>query len=62
MNQFKFLHVIQAAYDKAQKAKKAAEARHKELDSKRKKFKEGKFYYIAFSLEILRDAIKIFLQ
>ncbi|XP_062579398.1 dnaJ homolog subfamily C member 17-like isoform X2 [Saccostrea cucullata] len=29
-----------AAYDKAQKAKKAAEARHKELDSKRKKFKE----------------------
>nr|XP_022329844.1 dnaJ homolog subfamily C member 17-like [Crassostrea virginica]XP_022329846.1 dnaJ homolog subfamily C member 17-like [Crassostrea virginica]XP_022329847.1 dnaJ homolog subfamily C member 17-like [Crassostrea virginica] len=29
-----------AAYDKAQKAKKAAEARHRELDSKRKKFKE----------------------
>ncbi|XP_048738099.2 dnaJ homolog subfamily C member 17-like [Ostrea edulis] len=29
-----------AAYDKAQKAKKAAEARHKELDSKRKKLKE----------------------
>lgn len=32
---------MQAAYDKAQKAKKAAEARHKELDSKRKKLKEG---------------------
>lgn len=29
-----------AAYDKAQKAKRAAEARHRELDSKRKKFKE----------------------
>ncbi|ESO83488.1 hypothetical protein LOTGIDRAFT_74301, partial [Lottia gigantea] len=29
-----------AAYDKAQQAKKAAEVRHRQLDSKRKKFKE----------------------
>lgn len=32
---------IQAAYDKVQKAKQAAELRNRELDGKRKKFKQG---------------------
>lgn len=36
-----FFLFLQAAYDKAQKAKKAAEKRHRELDKKRQKLKEG---------------------
>ena len=32
---------VQAAYDKILKAREAAKVRHRELDSKRKKFKEG---------------------
>jgi len=35
---------IQAAYDKILKAKKAAQLRIKQFDSKRKKFKDGKYY------------------
>ena len=33
--------MLQAAYDQILKAKKAAELRHRELNSKRRKFKEG---------------------
>ena len=41
------IFVFQSAYDKILKGKKAAEIRHKELDGKRKKFKEGRRYYLS---------------